>query len=77
MVLLLSVELYFHRLFLKSLLNVKLAGAILGRNGVHLKHVCMESGVKVQFGDSLIGTAEPLVMVTGSTEQVENAHLLF
>lgn len=55
---------------------LQLSGAILGRAGLHLHHVCVESGANVVLNDGIRGTTDRLITVSGSTDQVDSAYRL-
>lgn len=56
---------------------LKICGAIIGRSGVHLQQVRLESGAKISLSDDFMPHSQNrLITVTGTEEEVDNARLL-
>jgi heterogeneous nuclear ribonucleoprotein K len=53
-----------------------MAGAIIGKGGMRIKQIRMESGATITIDEPLPGSNDRIINITGSSEQIQNAQYL-
>ena len=54
----------------------QLAGAIIGKGGMRIKQIRMESGASITIEEALPGSNDRIINISGSSDQIQNAQYL-
>jgi len=57
-------------------LCVQLAGAIIGKGGMRIKQIRMESGAQITIDELQPGATDRIINITGTQDQIQNAQYL-
>ena len=58
------------------LLCDQLAGAIIGKGGMRIKQIRMESGATITIDELQPGASDRIINITGTQDQIQNAQYL-
>lgn len=54
----------------------QLAGAIIGKGGMRIKQIRMESGASITIDELQPGSTDRIINISGSQDQIQNAQYL-
>ena len=54
----------------------QLAGAIIGKGGMRIKQIRMESGASITIEEALPGSNDRIINISGASDQIQNAQYL-
>ena len=55
---------------------MQLAGAIIGKGGMRIKQIRMESGANITIDEVQPGSTDRIINITGTQDQIQNAQYL-
>jgi len=58
------------------LLRDQLAGAIIGKGGMRIKQIRMQSGATITIDELQPGATDRIINITGTQDQIQNAQYL-
>lgn len=56
--------------------DVQLAGSIIGKGGQRIKQIRHESGASIKIDEPLEGSEDRIITITGTQDQIQNAQYL-
>jgi len=54
----------------------EMAGAVIGRGGMKIKQIRMESGAQITIDEPEPGSSDRIINISGTTDQIQNAQYL-
>jgi len=54
----------------------EMAGSVIGRGGMKIKQIRMESGAQITIDEPVTGSNDRIINISGTTDQIQNAQYL-